>query len=84
MLLPELRKLREEAMTRFALLDARIVHRLGVLQAGEQIVLIIAAAQHRGPAFDARRWLIDELKERVPIWKKETTPHGESWVTPHA
>ena len=83
MLLPELRKLREEAMTRFALLDARIVHRLGVLQAGEQIVLIIAAAQHRGPAFDACRWLIDELKERVPIWKKETTPQGESWVTPH-
>ena len=84
MLLPELCKLREEAMARFALIDARIVHRLGVMQAGEQIVLIATAAAHRGPAFDACRWLIDELKERVPLWKKETTPQGESWVTPHA
>ena len=84
MLLPELHKLRDEAMARFKLIDARIVHRLGTLQAGEQIVLIAAAAAHRGPAFDACRWLIDELKERLPIWNKETTPQGDSWVTPHA
>ena len=84
MLLPELHKLRDEAMARFKLIDARIVHRLGTLQAGEQLVLIAAAAAHRGPAFDACRWLIDELKERLPIWKKETTPQGDSWVTPHA
>ena len=84
MLLPELHKLRDEAMARFKLIDARIVHRLGTLQAGEQIVLIAAAAAHRGPAFDACHWLIDELKERLPIWKKETTPQGDSWVTPHA
>ena len=84
MLLPELHKLRDEAMARFKLIDARIVHRLGTLQAGEQFVLIAAAAAHRGPAFDACRWLIDELKERLPIWKKETTPQGDSWVTPHA
>ena len=84
MLLPELHKLRDEAMARFKLIDARIVHRLGTLQAGEQIVLIAAAAAHRGPAFAACRWLIDELKERLPIWKKETTPQGDSWVTPHA
>ena len=84
MLLPELHKLRDEALARFELIDARIVHRLGTLQAGEQIVLIAAAAAHRGPACDACRWLIDELKERLPIWKKETTPQGDSWVTPHA
>ena len=84
MLLPELHKLRDEALARFELIDARIVHRLGTLQAGEQIVLIAAAAAHRGPAFDACRWLIDELKERLPIWKKETTPQGDSCVTPHA
>ena len=84
MLLTELHKLRDEALARFELIDARIVHRLGTLQAGEQIVLIAAAAAHRGPAFDACRWLIDELKERLPIWKKETTPQGDSWVTPHA
>ena len=78
-----LKKLRDEAITRFALLDARIVHRLGVVQAGDQIVFIAAGAEHRAPALEACRWMIDELKERVPIWKKETTPQGESWVTPH-
>ena len=83
MALPELKKLRDEAITRFALLDARIVHRLGVVQAGDQIVFIAAGAEHRAPALEACRWMIDELKERVPIWKKETTPQGESWVTPH-
>ncbi len=83
MALPEMQKLREEAIARFGLLDARIVHRLGVVQAGDNIVFIATGAEHRAPALDACRWIIDELKERVPIWKKETTPQGESWVTPH-
>jgi molybdopterin synthase catalytic subunit len=47
------------------------------------IVFIAAGAEHRAPALQACQWLIDELKERVPIWKKEITPQGESWVTPH-
>jgi molybdopterin synthase catalytic subunit len=81
--LPELRKLRDEAMARFGLLDARIVHRLGVVHAGDAIVLIVTGAEHRAPALEACRWIIDELKERVPIWKKEITPQGDSWVTPH-
>ena len=83
MALAEMNGLRDEAIARFALIDARIVHRLGVVRAGEAIVFIAAGAEHRAPALDACRWLIDELKERVPIWKKETTPQGESWVTPH-
>ena len=83
MLLPELHKLRDEAMARFKLIDARIVHRLGTVRAGDSIVFIAAGAEHRAPALEACRWLIDELKERVPIWKKEITPTGESWVTPH-
>ena len=83
MALSEMQKLREEAIARFGLLDARIVHRLGVVRAGDAIVFIAAGAEHRAPALDACRWLIDELKERVPIWKKETTPQGETWVTPH-
>ena len=83
MALPELQKLRDEAISRFVLFDARIVHRLGVVEAGDQIVFIAAGAEHRAPALEACRWMIDELKERVPIWKKETTPQGESWVTPH-
>ncbi len=59
-------------------------HRVdAAVQAGDQIVFIAAGAEHRAPALEACRWMIDELKERVPIWKKETTPQGESWVTPH-
>lgn len=83
MALAELQKLRAEAIERFALLDARIVHRLGTVRAGDNIVFIAAGAEHRAPALEACRWMIDELKERVPIWKKEITPTGESWVTPH-
>ncbi len=83
MALAEMNKLREEAITRFGLLDARIVHRVTTVKAGDNIVFIAAGAEHRAAAFDACRWMIDELKQRVPIWKKEITPLGESWVTPH-
>ena len=83
MALAEMRKLREDAIEKFALLDARIVHRVTTVGAGDNIVFIAAAAEHRAAAFDACRWMIDELKQRVPIWKKETTPQGASWVTPH-
>lgn len=83
MALTEMRTLREEAIARFGLLDARIVHRVTTVKAGDNIVLIVAGAEHRAAAFDACRWMIDELKERVPIWKKEITPQGEAWVTPH-
>jgi molybdopterin synthase catalytic subunit len=83
MALAEMRKLREEAIAKFDLLDARIVHRVTTVQAGDNIVFIAAGAAHRAAAFDACRWIIDELKQRVPIWKKEVTPEGESWVTQH-
>ena len=83
MALPEMRKLRDEAIIRFGLIEARIVHRLGVVRGGDNIVFIATGAEHRAPALEACRWIIDELKERVPIWKKETTPQGDSWVTPH-
>ena len=83
MALAEMNKLRSDAIERFGLLDARIVHRIGTIDAGGQIVFIAAGAEHRGPAFDACRWMIDELKQRVPIWKKEVSPQGDSWVTPH-
>lgn len=83
MALAEMNKLRIDAIKKFALLDARIVHRVGVVGAGEQIVFIAAGAEHRAPALQACHWLIDELKQRVPIWKKEVTPEGDSWVTAH-
>jgi molybdopterin synthase catalytic subunit len=83
MAVTEMNKLRDEGIEKFGLLDARIVHRVGVVGAGEQIVFIAAGAEHRTPALQACQWLIDELKQRVPIWKKEITPQGDAWVTPH-
>lgn len=82
MAVSEMKLLRDEAMRKFGLLDARIVHRVGSVAAGEQIVLIAAGAEHRAPALRACHWMIDELKRRVPVWKKETTPQGEAWLTP--
>lgn len=83
MALAEMNKLRSEAIERFSLLDVRIVHRVTTVRAGDNIVFVAAAAEHRAAAFDACHWMIDELKQRVQIWKKETTPQGELWVTPH-
>ncbi len=75
--------LHDEALDKFDILSIRMVHRVTTVHAGEQIVLIVVGAEHRKAAFEACEWLIDELKQRVPIWKKEVTPTGESWVTPH-
>ena len=83
MALAEMNGLRSEAIEKFALIDARLVHRIGTVKGGDNIVFIAAAAEHRAAAFDACRWLIDELKQRVPIWKKEITPEGDAWVVPH-
>ena len=83
MALAEMNKLRSEAIEKFGLLEARIVHRIGTVKGGDNIVFIAAGAEHRAAAFDGCRWMIDELKQRVPIWKKEITPQGGSWVTPH-
>jgi len=78
-----MQSLRDEAMVTYDIIDVRIIHRITTVHAGEQIVLIAVGAEHRGPAFDACRWLIDTLKQRVPIWKKEVTPEGNAWVTEH-
>lgn len=83
MALSEMKQLRADAIEKFKLLDARIVHRICTVRAGDNIVFIAAGAEHRAPALEACRWMIDELKERVPIWKKETTPDGDAWVSPH-
>ena len=83
MALSEMNILRNEAIEKFGLLDARLVHRIGTVRGGDNIVFIAAGAEHRAAALEACRWMIDELKERVPIWKKEITPQGDSWVVPH-
>ncbi|MEI7455210.1 MAG: molybdenum cofactor biosynthesis protein MoaE [Nitrosomonadales bacterium] len=83
MALSEMNQLRLDAIEKYSLLDARIVHRLCTVTAGENIVFIAAGAEHRVAALDACRWMIDELKVRVPIWKKEVTPEGGAWLTSH-
>ncbi len=83
MALKELKKLRENAIEKFGLIELRIIHRYGELAAGQNVVLIVAAAQHRANAFEACQWCIKELKMRVPIWKKEFTSDGEVWVEEH-
>ena len=70
-----------EARERFALLDARCSHRVGRLGLGDLAVWVGVTAEHRGPAFEACRYIIDELKARLPIWKKELYVQGESaWI----
>ncbi|MFA6921407.1 MAG: molybdenum cofactor biosynthesis protein MoaE [Gallionella sp.] len=83
MAVSEMNKLRFDAIEKFSLLDARIVHRICTVSAGDNIVFIAAGAEHRVAALEACRWMIDELKVRVPIWKKEVTLDGEAWVTSH-
>lgn len=72
-----------EAMRRFGLSQARAIHRVGSLAIGDLAVWVGVSAGHRGPAFDACRWIIDEIKRRVPIWKNEHYADGESgWLHP--
>lgn len=78
-----MQSLRDEALDKFDIIDVRMIHRVTTVHAGDQIVLIVVGAEHRGPAFEACAWIIDSLKQRVPIWKKEVTPDGDSWVTEH-
>ena len=75
--------LRDEALKTFDIMDVRMVHRVTTVHAGDQIVLIVVGAEHRKAAFEACEWLIDTLKKRVPIWKKEVTPDGDTWVSEH-
>lgn len=74
----KLAEIEHAARERFDITGLRIVHRLGKLGVGETSVFIAAAAQHRGPAFDACRFAIEELKRAVPIWKEEHFRDGLS------
>jgi molybdopterin synthase catalytic subunit len=79
----KLAEIRDRAIRDFGVIDATIIHRVGTLPVGEDIVLIIVAAGHRDEAFKACRFCIDELKRITPIWKKETTPDGVVRVEEH-
>lgn len=76
----QLEKLREKTIKKFGIINLTIVHRVGLLRPPDKIVGIVAVAEHRSEAFAACRFAIDELKKSVPIWKKEFTPAGETWV----
>jgi molybdopterin synthase catalytic subunit len=76
----ELREIRNEAFQRFDILSVDIVHRVGRLKVGDQIVGIVVGASHRKAAFEACEYIIDRIKESVPIWKQEHTPSGSRWV----
>jgi MoaE-MoaD fusion protein len=80
MALQQMESLAVEALKQFQIRDVAIVHRFGRLEIGETSVLIAVASAHRGPAFDACRWLIDTLKKTVPIWKKEYFEDGAVWA----
>jgi molybdopterin synthase catalytic subunit len=79
----KLREIRERALKDFDILELLVIHRYGEITIGENIVLIIAGAEHRADAFRACKWAIDELKQITPIWKLEHTPEGEVWVEEH-
>jgi len=79
----KLREIRERALKDFDILELLVIHRYGEIAIGENIVLIIAGAEHRADAFRACKWAIDELKQITPIWKLEHTPEGEVWVEEH-
>lgn len=79
----QLQQLCTEAQTRYGLIGVSVVHRTGRLAPGEVSVAVAVSAPHRGQAFSAGQWLMDELKQRVPIWKKEHYADGrEEWQHP--
>jgi len=83
MALKKMAELEAEARRRWPIVELSMVHRVGHLDLGEISVVIAVSCPHRHDAFEACRWLIDTLKETVPIWKKETWADGsEEWVHP--
>lgn len=76
----EMRAIAERACRHWPLEAVALRHRVGKLEIGDVAVAIAVSAAHRGPAFDALRYLIDAIKERAPIWKRETGPDGTFWI----
>lgn len=72
--------IRAEAMTRWSLTGAMIIHRYGALKPGDKIMMVATASRHRADAFEAAEFLMDYLKSRAPFWKKEFGADGEAWV----
>ena len=69
-----------EAKERFGLEECAILHRTGRLEIGETSLLIAISSAHRASAFEGGRWLVDTIKKKVPVWKKEVWEDGEAWI----
>jgi len=76
----KLEEIRLQAIKDYGIIEMLIIHRIGEIDIGENIVLIVAAGEHRKETFKACEWAIAELKRTTPIWKRETTTTGEVWV----
>lgn len=83
MALQEMNKIAEAALRKWPIENILIHHRTGILNINEAAVVIAVAAPHRAAAFEACRYVIDTLKQTVPIWKKEVFEDGEVWVAAH-
>lgn len=83
MAIRKMTELAEEAARRWPVEKIAIVHRKGVLSIGDVAVVIAVATPHRAESFEACRWVIDTLKQVVPIWKKEIYDDGEEWLEAH-
>jgi molybdopterin synthase catalytic subunit len=80
MAVAEIRKIIDNATHRWGLLGVAVSHRVGTLKPGETAVAVAVSAPHRKESFEACEFIIDELKAKVPIWKKEVFENGEEWV----
>ena len=70
----------DQAIARFGIFGARVIHRVGLLQPLDQIMMVAVVSAHRGQSFQACEFLMDYLKTQAPFWKKEQTPEGARWV----
>lgn len=76
----EMRTIAEEAKERFGLLDCAVLHRTGRLEIGEASLIVAVSCAHRRASYDGGLWMVDEIKKRVPVWKKEVWSDGEEWI----
>jgi len=83
MAVSEIEKIFEEASQRWPILKVAISHRIGILQLGDEAVVLAVSTPHRKESFEVCQFIIDTLKQTVPIWKKEVYEGGEEWVSAH-
>ncbi|HYC85177.1 MAG TPA: molybdenum cofactor biosynthesis protein MoaE [Chryseosolibacter sp.] len=81
MAVAEIRKIIDEASHRWPLLGWAVCHRIGTLKPGEVSVVVAVSTPHRADSFDACEFIIDAIKQKAPIWKKEVFEDGEEWVS---